>query len=74
MEAIPLDVPTAGEAVRLLLGGPERLANAEADHYRSKMSKRGLPVTRINRRLATRRSLAKLANMHGLVTRLCDRS
>src|SRR3954447_12724267 len=53
MEAIPLDVPTAGDAVRLRLGGPERLANAEADRYRSKMIKRGLPVTTINRRLAT---------------------
>ncbi len=74
MEAIPLDVPTAGEAVRLLLGGPERLVNAEADRYRSKMIKHGLPVTTINRCLATLRSLVKLANTHGLVTRLCDRS
>src|SRR4051812_23995436 len=40
----------AQDAVRLLLGGPERLANAEADRYRSKMIKRGLPVTTINRR------------------------
>ena len=68
MEAIPLDVPTAGDAVRLLLGGSERLANAEADRYRSEMIKRGLPVTTINRRLATLRSLVKLANTHGLVT------
>ena len=29
METIPLDVPTAGEAVRLLLSGPERGAVAE---------------------------------------------
>ena len=32
------------------------------------MIKRGLPVTTINRRLATLRSLVKLANTHGLVT------
>ena len=32
------------------------------------MSKRGLPATTINRRLATLRSLVKLANTHGLVT------
>jgi integrase/recombinase XerC len=63
-----LDVPTAGDAVRWLLGGSERLANSEADRYRSKMIKRGLPVTTINRRLATLRSLVKLANAHGLVT------
>src|SRR4051794_13853117 len=68
MEAIPWDVPTAGDAVRLLLGGSERLANSEADRYRSKMIKRGLPVATINRRLATLRSLVKLANTHGLVT------
>jgi site-specific recombinase XerD len=68
MEAIPWDVPTAGDAVRWLLGGSERLANSEADRYRSKMIKRGLPVTTINRRLATLRSLVKLANAHGLVT------
>jgi integrase/recombinase XerC len=32
------------------------------------MIKRGLPVTTINRRLATLRSLLKLTNTHGLVT------
>ena len=68
METIPLDVPTAGEAVRLLLSGPERLTNSEADRYRSEMIKRGLPVTTINRRLTTLRSLVKLGNTHGLVT------
>src|SRR6478735_2299218 len=41
MEAIPWDVPTAGDAVRLLLGGSERLANSEADRYRSKMISAG---------------------------------
>ena len=36
--------------------------------YQLEMSKRGLQATTINRRLATLRSLVKLANTHGLVT------
>jgi len=67
-EARSVPAPTAGDAVRLLLGGSEWLANAQAFLYRLEMIKRGLPVTTINRRLATLRSLVKLANAHGLVT------
>jgi integrase/recombinase XerC len=68
MDARSVPAPTAGDAVRLLLGGSDGLASAYAWSYRSEMIKRGLPVTTINRRLATLRSLVKLANTHGLVT------
>src|SRR3954468_19424916 len=45
-----------------------RPSSAYAWSYRSEMIKRELSVTTINRRLATLRSLVKLANTHGLVT------
>jgi integrase/recombinase XerC len=59
---------TVGEAVQWLLSGPEDLANLRGDRYRWEMIKRGLQITTINRRLATLRSLVKLANTQGLVT------
>jgi integrase/recombinase XerC len=59
--------PTVGEAVQWLLGIPEGLASAYALIYRFEMSKRGLQITTINRRLATLQSLVKLANTLGLV-------
>src|SRR4051795_9497703 len=45
-----------------------RPSSAYAWSYRSEMIKRELSVTTINRRLATLRSLVKLANTLGLVT------
>src|SRR4051794_29984677 len=68
METLSGSPPTVAEAVEWLLGGPNGLASVYASLYRSEMIKRGLPVTTINRRLATLRSLVKLANTHGLVT------
>ena len=60
--------PTVAKAVDWLLDGSAGLASVYASLYRSEMIKRGLSVTTINRRLATLRSLVKLANTHGLVT------
>ena len=68
MEARSVSPPTVAKAVEWLLGGSDGLANVYALRYRSEMIERGLPVTTINRRLATLRSLVKLANTHGLVT------
>src|SRR4051794_6521759 len=68
METLSGSPPTVAEAVEWLLGGPNGLASVYASLYRSEMIKRGLPVTTINRRLATLRSLVKLANTQGLVT------
>jgi integrase/recombinase XerC len=68
MEAPSVSPPTVAMAVAWLLDGPEGLANIYVLDYRSEMSKRGLQITTINRRLATLRSLIKLANTHGLVT------
>src|SRR4051794_1306128 len=57
----------AAYAARWLLANSQIVADALVRIYSSEMSKRGLPVTTINRRLATLRSLVKLANTHGLV-------
>jgi len=59
---------TAADAARWLLDNPQVVADALVRIYSSEMIKRGLPATTINRRLATLRSLVKLANTHGLVT------
>src|SRR3954469_12500300 len=61
--------PTVGEAVKGLLENAEVMAGLYAREYRWQMRERGLQITTINRRrLATLRSLVKLANTHGLVT------
>src|SRR3954453_18600071 len=59
---------TVGEAVKGLLENAEVMAGLYAREYRQQMRERGLQITTINRRLATLRSLVKLANTHGLVT------
>jgi integrase/recombinase XerC len=59
---------TVGEAVKGLLWNEEIMAGIYAREYRWQMRERGLQVTTINRRLATLRSLVKLANTQGLVT------
>jgi integrase/recombinase XerC len=58
--------PTVGKAVEWLLD-VRGLANAFAITYRSQMIERRLQPATINRRLATLRSLVKLANTFGLV-------
>jgi len=58
----------AADAARWLLANSQIVADALVRIYSSEMSKRGLPVTTINRRLASLRSLVKLANTPGLVT------
>src|SRR4051812_48953379 len=67
METLSGSPPTVAKAVDWLLDGSAGLASVYASLYRSEMIKRGLPVTTINRRLASLRSLVKLANTHGLV-------
>jgi integrase/recombinase XerC len=68
IEANSVYAPTIGKAVEWLLGDLGGLANALVSDYRWEMSKRELPVTTINRRLAMLRSLIKLANTLGLVS------
>jgi integrase/recombinase XerC len=67
IETQSVHAPTVGKAVEWLLGDPSGFPTALISNYRWEMSERGLPVTTINRRLATLRSLVKLANMLGLV-------
>src|SRR4051794_31266097 len=64
----PPTPPTVGEAVKGLLENAEVMAGLYAREYRWQMRERGLQITTINRRLATLRSLVKLANTQGLVT------
>jgi integrase/recombinase XerC len=58
---------TLTNAAHWLLEGPPIVANGFARIYRSKMIERGLQPATVNRRLATLRSLVKLANTLGLV-------
>ena len=59
---------TVAYAAKWLLDSPQDFAKLLVSLYQLEMSKRGLQATTINRRLATLRSLVKLANAHGLVT------
>jgi integrase/recombinase XerC len=68
VEASSVYAPTAGHAVEWFLRGPDSWADVLVLCYESEMGKRGLPVTKINRRFATLRSLVKLANTLGLVS------
>jgi integrase/recombinase XerC len=68
METLSGSPRTVAKAVEWLLDCSAGLASVYAWSYRSEMIKRELPYTTINRRLATLRSLVKLANTHGLVT------
>jgi integrase/recombinase XerC len=68
VEADSVYAPTAGKAVEWFLRGPDSWAGVLVLRYGSEMGKRGLPVTTINRRFATLRSLVKLANTLGLVS------
>jgi integrase/recombinase XerC len=68
LEASSVPAPTVGKAVEWLLDDLSGLVNALVSDYGWQMRERGLPVTTINRRLATLRSLIKLANTLGLVS------
>jgi integrase/recombinase XerC len=67
IETNSVSAPTIGKAVEWLLSYPNGFPNVLVSDYRWEMSKRGLPVATINRRLGTLRSLVKLANTLGLV-------
>jgi integrase/recombinase XerC len=60
--------PTLTNAAHWLLEVPPLVANELALIYQSKMIERGLQPATVNRRLATLRSLVKLANTLGLVS------
>jgi integrase/recombinase XerC len=68
IETNSVSAPTIGKAVEWLLSYPNGFPNVLVSDYRWEMSKRGLPVATINRRLGTLRSLVKLANRLGLVS------
>jgi integrase/recombinase XerC len=59
---------TLANAAQWLLEDPHIVANTFALIYQSKMIERGLQPATVNRRLATLRSLVKLANTLGLVS------
>lgn len=58
---------TAEEAAGLLLGGGHGAANALALEYRGDLIRRELAAATVNRRLASLRSLVRLANTLGVV-------
>ena len=68
LEASSVPAPTVGKAVEWLLDELGGLVNVLVSDYGWRMRERGLPVTTINRRLATLRLLVKLANTLGFVS------
>lgn len=62
-----LGVPTASAAAELLIGGTAGQANALALGYRADLMRRGLKTATIARRLASLRSMVKLARTLGRV-------
>jgi integrase/recombinase XerC len=68
IEASSVYAPTVGKVVEWLLRDPVGMTSLFIDRYRSEMREHRLPITTINRRLGTLRSLVKLANTLGLVS------